>query len=292
MKRTMTVRAAFENQYRRYRLRCASPSTLLQFRVNLKHFDEYLGHEATLVDLTNEEVAGCMAHLVETGRAVPTANKFRTNILSVWLLLCRRGELKTWPDVDKMREPQRCPRAWTKRELERLFAECLRVRGFVVGVPAAQWWHTLHLAAWDSGERISALLATRWEAVDLPGRWLFVPAESRKGKTADRIYRLHRETVAALRAVREPARELVWPWPLHRSSLWNHYARILRAAGLPFDRKSKFHRIRKSMASHAAAAGLDATALLGHSHPKVTAAYLDERIVTRPHASDVLFRPG
>jgi hypothetical protein len=46
------------------------------------------------------------------------------------------------------------------------------------------------------------------------------------------------------------------------------------------------------VASHAEAAGMNATELLHHSTRKVTLAYLDPRIVKRPQAADVLFRPG
>jgi integrase len=67
---------------------------------------------------------------------------------------------------------------------------------------------------------------------------------------------------------------------------------ICKAAGLPNDRWSKFHRIRKTHASYAAAAGLDAQRLLDHASPKTTRAYLDPRIVRQPSAPDVLPRVG
>ncbi len=48
--------------------------------------------------------------------------------------------------------------------------------------------------------------------------------------------------------------------------------------------------MRKSVASHATAAGANAAAMLGHSDPRVTlASYIDPRVATPPQASDVLF---
>lgn len=288
----LTLGDAFEKLYRPHKLRLAAPSTLNWFRVNLRHFDRHLGRAALVSDLNDEAVAAFVASVIERGNSPCTANKARSNLLAVWRFLHRRNIVKNWPDVDALREPHRCPRAWTANELTRLFRACQKMPGTIGNVPAGAWWHTLHLVAWDSGERITALLGTYWDDLDLAGRWLHIPAERRKGKHADMLYRLHPETVRALRAASHPARPRVWPWPYHADYLWTRYAAVLKRAGLPADRHSKFHRMRRSVASHAKAAGLDATLLLGHSHPKVTAAYLDERIVTRPHAADVLFRPG
>jgi integrase len=76
------------------------------------------------------------------------------------------------------------------------------------------------------------------------------------------------------------SRRLLFPWPYSPSTLYNHYSRLLRRAGLPDDRKSKPQRMRRSFASHLEAAGGNATAALKHSSRKVTErAYLDPRIV-------------
>ena len=65
--------------------------------------------------------------------------------------------------------------------------------------------------------------------------------------------------------------------------------RIMLAAGLPHSRAYKFHIFRKSVASHAEAAGGNATELLGHSARSVTLRYIDRRIAPERHASDYLF---
>jgi hypothetical protein len=73
--------------------------------------------------------------------------------------------------------------------------------------------------------------------------------------------------------------------------LWPAYTEILKRAGLPHDRKSKFHRMRRTVASFFEAAGANATALLGHSARSVTEGYLDPRLVRTPQPSELLPRP-
>jgi integrase len=73
-----------------------------------------------------------------------------------------------------------------------------------------------------------------------------------------------------------------------KSYLWTRLGIIIRRAGLPADRTCKFHKIRKTTASYAEAAGLSAQAILDHSDPKTTRKYLDPRIVVQANASDVL----
>lgn len=121
-----------------------------------------------------------------------------------------------------------------------------------------------------------------------------IPAELRKGKKRDRLYKLATDTVEALRAMQMPelGRRKIWPWPYNRTYLWSRYKRLLESAGLPSGRTRKFHCIRRSVASHFEAAGGNATELLGHSTRSVTLAYLDPRIIPREHAIDRLFRPG
>lgn len=145
------------------------------------------------------------------------------------------------------------------------------------------------MLAWDSGERIGALLQAEWS--HLSGEWLTLPAEIRKGGRQDRAYKLAADTLAILGSIRRPQRKLILPWPFHHTTLYNHYRRIRRRAGLPYDRRSGFHRIRRTVATFFEAAGGNATELLGHSDRRVTRGYLDPRLLKQPQAIDLLFRP-
>src|SRR5690606_13423466 len=67
--------------------------------------------------------------------------------------------------------------------------------------------------------------------------------------------------------------------PYNPQYIWRRFGVILESAGMPNDRKHKFHAIRKATASYMHAAGVDATAAMGHSSPDVTMRfYLDPRI--------------
>ena len=117
-------------------------------------------------------------------------------------------------------------------------------------------------------------------------------AETRKFGLADKMSELPPVAVEALRAIGQPCRDLVFPWPKCESELWTQYGKILKRAGLTRDRKSKFHRMRRSAASHYEAAGGNATELCGHSTRRVTRAYLDPRIATVVQPARLLFTPG
>jgi len=123
--------------------------------------------------------------------------------------------------------------------------------------------------------------------LDLDAGVLLVPAEIRKGQSSDESYKLRPETVAILRRMKPAGHAKIFPIS-SMGKFYDHYKLLLETAGLPTDRKSKTHRMRKSVASHMAARGHDACAALGHSSPEVTKCYLDPSIVGTVRPADVL----
>lgn len=291
----MTIASLSEafDLYREKRLAMSPDSTIKQFEINLARFADYLGHEPTTGDLNDDAIQRVMAGMVRKDGLEPrTANKFRDNMLALWRFLCRRGELTRWPEVAGLIEPERDPVAWSREQLKLLFEVCERQTGDFDGVPANLWWHAIHSVAWDTAERIGGLLSLAWPDVDLHGRWVTIRAEGRKGKTADKTSRLHSNTARLLASIRLPRRNLVFVWPYNYAYLWTRYGKLLDEAGLPNDRRHKFHCLRKSSASYFEAAGGNAQRLLGHKDGRVTQKYLDPRVVNTQHAADVLFRPA
>lgn len=285
------LRAVYLDLYRPHKLAGCSEKTHRQYLVQFGHLERFLRRPATLGDLNDDTLIRCMGWLRKS-RSAPTVNKFRSHMLALWRFLARKHVVPVWPDVLALKEPERIPRAWSPDELGTLLAAARATEGRIGSVPAGLWWFALLLVCWDTGERITAVRLCRWDDLDFAGRWIYFPAENRKGGKRDRQFRLHPDTIAALKAIRSPARERVFFWPWTETSLWSHFTRILVRAGLPHDRKSKFHRIRRSVATHAEAAGLNATEILGHSCRRVTEGYLDPRFLDKPQAADVLFRPG
>lgn len=71
---------------------------------------------------------------------------------------------------------------------------------------------------------------------------------------------------------------------------WYYHLRaILGLAGLPTDRRSMFHRIRRTHATHLYVRGGDPTQSLGHASDAMTRAYyLDPRQANKGYAADLL----
>ena|SRR3990167_3110052 len=286
-----TIRALFARAYAPLRLRGKSAETTRQYEIQFTHFHAFLSREPTLTDLVDETVNAFLFWFRAQGAAAPTVNKARNHLLALWRFAARKRLVEHFPDVPPDVEPDRVPVAWLDHELLRLLAACADEPGYLRGILAAKWWKALHFTFWDTAERKTALLSLKWQTVDLTSGWAVFPAEIRKGKKRDRAYPLHCETVAALREIAEPPRELVFPWPYSPAYIYPRYNKILRRAGLPIDRKRKFHCLRRTVASYYEAAGGNATEFLDHTTRRVTQAYLDPRIVPHADATRLLFRP-
>lgn len=278
-----------EQQFFRLNPKIRSEKTRKHYRFALNNLASAVGRAPSLHDLSDDNVMLVMTDLIRRGRSVRTANERRDRLCALWAWLCKRGLLTRWPTIPRMVEPTRIPRGWSREQLPTLFAAFESERVLICGIPAPKWWRALHLVAWDAAERIGAIIAVEWKHLESP--WLIIPAELRKGGRADKAYKLEGETIAALEEIRLPLRSLIFPWPYNYSYLWIRYKIIRERAGLPIDRYSSFHRMRKSSASHFTAAGGDAMELLGHESRRTTKKYLDPTIVNPPQASDLLFRP-
>lgn len=271
-------------------------TTIGQYERILARFSRYLGHTATLGDLTDQQVGGFVKSILDEGRSVRTANGYRSKILSLWNWCAKKRLLKLFPDVPKLAEPEQIPTAWSADDMRKLRRACDDMPGDVKGIPAAKWWLAHILVAWDGGERTGAILNMRWEWINLEKAQLVIPAEARKGGTKAMYYQLKPATVEALRAIREPLRELVFPTKVKDPGGWYYpqYRLLLKFAGLPYvPWKSGLQKIRRTFASHIEAAGGNATKALAHSSRALTEkSYLDPRIVGTPPSNELLFDLG
>lgn len=287
-----TLRDVYLSLYLPLRLRGKSEACKKQYVINLDAFGRFLGRVPVLSDLNDDTVGQFFASIVERGMSPATANKARNHILALWRLAARKRLVEEFPDVAKITEPKRTPMAWTPEDLAKLWTALQATEGTISGMPANSWWMALHHLLWWSAERIGAVLQLRWTDFDFESGWLNIPAQFRKFGLSDKATHFPDAAIEALANIRAPERDVILPWPKDRSLIWQDYKKILKRAGLPFDRKSMFHRMRKSAASHFEAAGGNATALLGHSSRSVTMAYLDPRIVPSVQTSAMLFTPG
>ena len=267
-------------------LRGVSDRTVDLYCYTLRAWAGVLGRPPEIDDLEELSVARFLAHRLRT-RSVATSAQDRAQIRALWEFASRRGLTSRWPQLRPIRVPERVPQCWLTEEMQSLIAAAGDRQGSIAGVPAGRWWVAILLTSYDTGERISGLLGLEFRDVSASG--VVFRAETRKGSTRD-IYRpISPECRKEIDVIRGP-RKLVFEWDRCYTNLWRHLGKICEAAGLPNDRSSKFHRIRKTTASFAAAAGLDAQRLLDHSSPATTRRYLDPRVVTQQDAPSVLPR--
>jgi len=294
MIRQLTVREFYHQCYKPLRLAGAAETTREAYLLALKHLADHVGRDPFIRELGDEMVAGCLAKMVTAGRSPATANKTRAHLLAIWRFARRRGLIDTLPEVDRLREPKRIPKAWTEAEVTRILQAAAKETGEVCAIPSRQWWVALLLLLYDTGLRISAAMHLRWRDLDEENGIIFVPAEVQK-QNADQVPFLSEDMLPVLRMIRRE-HAMMFPWPFDRGcrqwpTLTRHLRRILKRAGLPSDRKDLFHKFRKTTASYIKLGGGDPTEQLGHSSPAVTRAYLDPRIVGQRRMVDLLPRP-
>lgn len=260
-------------EYTSKRLRWACPKTRAKFARVVANYSEFLGRNATTDDLESGRV---LDFLQSIDRSPHTVNEQRAKLVAIWQFAAKAGIVMTFPEVPKVRAPRRLPVAFGVAEFARLLASARAQRCPVNGVPGELWWPALLLLGWATGERFAALTGFLWADYDAVSRRLVARAETRKGQDADRLYSLPSWASEAIDQLPRAWPEILRP----NTSYWLNWSRILKRAGLPADRWHKTHALRRSHASHLAAAGLDASAALGHSSPSVTRQhYLDPRIV-------------
>lgn len=268
-----------------------SDRTVRLYGFTLKSFGEWLGaedgsgyREPTTADLDQYKVARFLAWRLRE-REPATAAKDRAQIRALWAWAWSEAlpGVARGPSVRPVIVPERVPEAWLDSEMRALVQSAGQEVGKICGIPAAGWWRALVLTCYDTAERISATMSLRY--ADVHGSVVIFRAEDRKGRRRDIARTISTDTAIAIDAIADPARELVFPCDVCESAVYHRLNRILKRAGLPTDRWSKFHRIRKTTASYYAAAGGDAQLLLDHSSPVVTRRYLDPRIV-RPEGGD------
>jgi integrase len=302
--RSFTVRLAdfFESVYRPLRLRGRSPATSRLYGCTLRAFGRWLGREPEIRDL--EELLLARYLDARASQVAPlTVEKERTQLVALAGLAWERRLIEVKPTCPPGPVPDRVPQAWSIAEMQAFLAAasdpaafrgrpCGRPPRFKSGGTAvevtrgaaeakAAFFAAILPALWETGERIGAILDARIEDYARPH--VIVRAEARKGGKRDRVYQLTDDTCDAVeRYIGTRSTGPIFVWGFARSYLWTCFGLAAKAAGLDVGRRIGFHAIRRSAASHYAAAGGDAVEMLDHSSPSITKRwYLDPRLADR-----------
>jgi integrase len=273
----MSLSNFFESVYRPLRLLNRSARTLTLYRATIAGFEKHLKRPAEIGDLNDLTVANYLQTLLERRLAPATVNKERSQLIAMWNLAAKKRLVHEFPTLMPVHQPRKQPEAWTAEEIWRLRMSCNMEPGQYNGVKASLWWSAIHHVLYATGERITAVLKSEWSHIK--EGFIVFPAENRKGAKMPNLCRLPQECLESLRLIESPARKLVFHWPYSETYIYVVYSRILKRAELTDGPTAKFHKMRRSHASHLKAAGGDPTASLGHANPAVTARYIDPRLI-------------
>jgi site-specific recombinase XerD len=286
----MTLREFFKTVYRPLRLRGRSVNTARLYDNLFTQFDRWLAaekiaDEGRIDHLDELLLARYLEHRAST-RSPYTAEKERSQLLAIARLAWDRRV----PGLDRMPTcppgilPDRIPTAWTAEELQRLFAAAGKAKGMVGPIAASEWFPATIQLAYETGERIGALLAT--PAADYRRPTLMVQPEARKGGRRGRVYHLSPGLCHRLDRIVAHGDPRLLPWHQEPTHVYCRLKAVLKAAGLDGKRVA-WHQIRRTAISQIAAAGGDPVAFAGHANPSVTKRwYLDPRMAERgpkPH---------
>lgn len=285
-----TLQDFFDRFYRPLRLRGRSPETARQYHCTITAWAKALGRQPTLDDLADEiALARHVDHRQQTVSPY-SAEKERCQLMAMARLANERRMIPALPSCPPCVLPDRIPTAWSEDELRRLFDAAGRVAGRAGEVPMSVFFQTLLLVAFETGERVGALLGIQREHIQRP--WLHVPGELRKGGRRSRVYELSPEACDRLEDMAASNQgHPVFFWPGGKTYIWQRLKRIRELAGLA-GRRLAFQQVRRSAISHYAAAGGDPVQFAGHAQASTTRRwYLDPRYAARgPRPADLLPR--
>lgn len=189
--------------------------------------------------------------------------------------------------IPKLKGLRQQPEAYRLEDITRLLAAAAEETELLLGIPAGLWWTSLLASYYCTGYRRRALLASRWDDLDRDRGILRCRPENQKQRVAQ-AQPLHPAVLILLDRIRQPDRELIWPWPYRSHGPWyRRQRRIILRAGLSFVPRKPTHALRAAHATYlAGAAGLAAAAeSCGHSSSRVTlTSYIDPAIASERRA--------
>lgn len=281
----MTLIQFFDSYYKPLRLRGRSPRTSKLYGCTIRAFGKFLGRHPTLDDLADEMTLARFLEHRQANHSAYTAEKERSQLMSLARLANERRMIPSLPTCPPSVLPDRVPAAWSEDELRRLFAAAASTPGKVGPILASEFWPCLIQCAFETSERIGALLAVKPEHYARP--FLHIPAEVRKGGRRARVYELSEDLCDRIERI--SGRDAIFQWPLSDTYLWDRFKTIKARAGIHGSRLA-FTQVRRSAISHIAKGGADPVAFAGHAQAQTTRKwYLDPRYTPRgPRPADLL----
>ncbi len=218
-----------------------------QLEITAKAFGRWFGREVMLSELSSDPINKWLLSMIDT-HAPKTIKRRRSDLLALWRYAFEVGHVDEAPRrIRKIKVPYTIPDAWTLQEM-RLLLEAVerRIIYFRNGVHAGRFWRAFILTAYDTGLRLSDLLAIRYDSVSRNG--ILTVVQQKTGHP--QVCRVRPVTLEAIAETFPPERNLVFEWPYGHSEIHRHWRSILADAGLPVHRRNGIQKLRRTSASH------------------------------------------
>lgn len=249
-----------------------SPSYRLQVRSIARRINCAVG------DLTPEVVDAYLTRALN--KLAPTTVSFHRDVLRTLQRSAFNDGLLNASTVPrafrKVKRPEPNPRAWTHDEIVRLLAVAAEMPGRTRGVLLREIMPAWILVAYSSGLRLGDMLLLRHDAIR-GHRLSIVLAKTRR----PHVVALDDHAVAAIASLPRCGPR-VFGGLISRRKVLSSIRDIVKRAGL--DGTGKF--LRRSSATYAELAGMDASRQLGHVTPTMKRYYLD-RLLLAEHQKAV-----
>lgn len=258
-----------------------------------RQLERQQGRSLHVSELSEALILDHLRDMRERKLAAASINRRRGHLLTLWKLAARNklNEHDYWrADVPTMRLPSRRPVAWSIESIRVMLEQAQKVRTRVRQPFGPRCWRAMILLLYYTGLRVTALLSLK--RTDLHGHLLIVPDEIQKDRQ-EMAFTLPNSLVNLLVSLPRPQVEMngrvpgeyLIPWPWRVDAGAKMFAKyILRPAGLPDDRRLKFHAIRRTVATLVAHhRGKEAARdIMGHSSLSVTERYLADPSTVDP----------
>ncbi len=251
--------------------------TVRQMEISVRLLDRWAGHQVQVFELSDQLLRSFLSDYLSRVSAA-TVNAKRRQLLALWRAAADDGLVDRRPGkVARAPENLAEPEAWTMDQVTAILGVAKERPGMIGDMPAGQWWLSLLLVIYDTGERIGAVLETLTRDVLLD--WPGVLFRTRKQHAA-RWQPISDQAADACRSIWSDKRRTMWPWTKSREWLERTFRELLAVAGVPYgrDRGGLFHKLRRTSGSLVEASGGDGARHLGNSRAVFERHYRDPRI--------------
>lgn len=264
--------------------RLLKPASVAAIQDAILAVERLLGHRPSLDDAASL-LPDIAAMQVRRGLSRATGNRQARTLAAILRMAWRRGLIATEPKKELLPEAHRNPEAWSAADVACIVATAERL--------GEQLTRAYVFAVYETGLRIGDVYyATTYDSASGVVR----VQERKTGQ-----YRAFVLSEPARRAIAQVCAQpegglLPRPWTNY-APLSKRLRRVLRAADLQHGRRDLWQKLRRTVATLASGAGLDATAVLGHSARWVTQTfYIDKRqaspLDVASHLPPITLRPA